>query len=76
MVTMEKLIRETDSMDENEKAYWIELLPHMTKEQKDRLAGILEVERIEILKLEAKYGKIATDEAKVNMREKWIEYLT
>jgi len=73
---MEKLIRATDSMDENEKEYWIELLPHMTKEQKDRLAGILEVERIEILKLEAKYGKIATAEAKVNMREKWIAYLT
>ena len=73
---MEKLIRATDSMEENEKAYWIELLPHMTQEQKDRLARILEVERIEILKLESKYGKIATDEAKVNMRQKWIAYLT
>jgi len=73
---MEKLIRETESMDENEKAYWIEILPHMTKEQKDMLAGILETENEKLYDIELKYGKVMMDEEKVKFREMMINELT
>ena len=39
------LINNTDSMDVNEKQYWIDILPTMTEEQTKRLVDILETEK-------------------------------
>lgn len=70
------MVANTESMDDLEKEYWTTLLPSMTKEQKDRLAGIIETHDMKVKELESKYGKVRTDEEKVKMREEWIEYLT
>ena len=48
------LILKTESMDNQEKKYWFELLPNMTEEQKDRLLDILETERVKLEELELK----------------------
>lgn len=73
---MEKLIRATDSMEDLEKEYWIELLPHMTSDQKEKLAKIIEVHDLEMQNLEKKYGKVMMDEEKVKHREIMIKKLT
>lgn len=70
------LIIGTDSMENEEKQYWFEIIPVMTQEQLEKFQKFLEAENMELLNLEKKYGKIATDEAKVALREKWIAYLT
>ena len=45
----------TESMDNNEKQYWFDILPSMTDEQVDRLFDILETERRKLEELELKY---------------------
>lgn len=50
-----KLIKNTKSMDNNEKQYWFDILPSMTDEQIDSLFDILEWERLALEKLEVKY---------------------
>lgn len=52
-----KLVLATESMDNNEKQYWFDILPSMTDEQVDRLSDILETESRKIQELEAKYRK-------------------
>jgi hypothetical protein len=49
------LIKETESMDDNEKQYWLDVGPQMTDEQIDRLFTILDQERLALLELEKKY---------------------
>ena len=49
------MICRTESMDDNEKQYWFDIMPSMTAEQKDRLFTILETERVKLEDLEAKY---------------------
>lgn len=73
---MGKLIRQTDAMDDLEKSYWIELLPSMTDGQKDWLRISIETHDKKMKELEAKHGKIKTEEEKIKMREGYIEYLT
>lgn len=68
-----KLVLNTESMDNNEKQYWFDILPSMTDEQVDRLFDILETERKKLEELESKYQ----DEIK-NLNEKhlieWQEF--
>ncbi len=50
-----KLVLATESMDNNEKQYWFDILPSMTDDQVDRLFDILETERKKLEELEVKY---------------------
>lgn len=50
-----KLVLNTESMDNNEKQYWFDILPSMTDEQVDRLFDILDTERRKLEELEIKY---------------------
>ena len=62
-----KLIISTDSMDDNERQYWFDILPSMTNEQIDRLFDILDTEKRKLYDLEKKYQ----DEIK-NLNEKHL----
>ena len=62
-----KMILATDSMDDNERQYWFDILPSMTDEQVDRLYNILDTEKRKLDDLEKKYQ----DEIK-NLNEKHL----
>ena len=49
------LVLETESMDDDEKQYWFDIMPSMTHEQVDRLYDILETEKRKLGALEDKY---------------------
>lgn len=49
------LIQKTESMNEEERDYWFQILPIMTDEQVVRLRGILEEEANELAKLDEQY---------------------
>lgn len=49
------LIIATESMDDDERQYWFDIMPSMTNEQIDRLYNILDTERKKLEKLEEKY---------------------
>lgn len=49
------LILATESMDDDERQYWFDILPSMTNEQIDRLFNILDTEKKKLQKLEEKY---------------------
>ena len=67
------LILLTESMDDDERQYWFDIMPSMTNEQIDRLYNILDTEKKKLEKLERKYQ----DEIK-NLNEKhlieWQEF--
>lgn len=52
-----KLIVATESMDDDERQYWFDIMPSMTDAQIDRLFDILETERKKLQELEVKYQK-------------------
>ena len=52
-----KLILNTESMDDDERQYWFDIMPSMTDSQIDRLFNILETERKKLDDLEIKYQK-------------------
>jgi hypothetical protein len=52
-----KLIIATESMDDDERQYWFDIMPSMTDAQIDRLYDILETERKKLQELEVKYQK-------------------
>ena len=49
------LILATESMDDDERQYWFDIMPSMTDEQIDRLYNILDTERKKLIDLEKKY---------------------
>jgi len=49
------LILWTESMDDDERQYWFDILPSMTNEQIDRLFTILDKKKKKLEKLEEKY---------------------
>jgi Spy/CpxP family protein refolding chaperone len=49
------LIIHSESIDNNEKQYWFDILPSMTEEQVDRLFNILMTERRQLEELNVKY---------------------
>lgn len=51
------LIIKTESMDDDERQYWFDIMPSMTDAQIDRLFDILETERRKLQELEVKYQK-------------------
>lgn len=50
-----KLILATESMDDEERQYWFDIMPSMNDSQIDRLFNILETERKKLEELESKY---------------------
>lgn len=52
-----KLILHTESMDDDERQYWFDIMPSMTDSQIDRLYNILETEKKKLEELEVKYQK-------------------
>jgi len=50
-----KLILATESMDDEERQYWFDIMPSMNDSQIDRLFNILETERKKLEELELKY---------------------
>ncbi len=62
-----ELILQTESMQDEERKYWFQLLPVMTDEQTTKLQGILQNERDQLAALDAKYE----DEIK-NLNEKHL----
>ena len=50
-----ELILGSESIDNNEKQYWFDILPSMTDEQIDRLFNILMTERHQLEELNIKY---------------------
>lgn len=52
-----KLILITESMNDNERQYWFDIMSSMTESQIDRLFDILETERKKLEELELKYQK-------------------
>ncbi len=52
-----KLILATESMDDDERQYWFDIMPSMSDAQIDRLFDILETERKKLEELEVKYQK-------------------
>jgi len=52
-----KLILNTESMDDDERQYWFDIMPSMTDSQIDRLYDILETEKKKLEELEEKYQK-------------------
>ncbi len=50
-----KMILATESMDDDERQYWFDIMPSMTDEQIDRLFNILDTERRKLEELELKY---------------------
>ncbi|MDQ7009087.1 MAG: hypothetical protein Q9M94_02250 [Candidatus Gracilibacteria bacterium] len=52
-----KLILHTESMDDDERQYWFDIMPSMTDSQVDRLYDILETEKKKLEELENKYQK-------------------
>lgn len=50
-----KLILATESMDDEERQYWFDIMPSMNDNQIDRLFNILETERRKLEELESKY---------------------
>jgi hypothetical protein len=52
-----KLILHTESMDDDERQYWFDIMPSMTDSQIDRLYNILETEKKKLEELEDKYQK-------------------
>lgn len=52
-----KLIFETESMDEDEREYWLQILPIMTEEQIKKFRDILVNEKEQLKKLDQDYQK-------------------
>lgn len=49
------LILKTESMEDDERQYWFDIMPSMTDEQIDRLFNILDTEKKKLEALEEKY---------------------
>lgn len=50
-----ELIKKTESMSDDERNYWFQILPIMTEEQVTRLKGILQEESSQLSKLDDQY---------------------
>lgn len=64
------MILESKSMNNQERNYWLQVLPVMTPEQVSELTDILETEKRKLAEIEKKYGKKSE---KVEMTPEMIE---
>lgn len=64
------LILQSESMNDEERQYWIDLLPIMTPEQIEQLQRILDNEKTQLATIEEKYSKgtQSTSDANQTMR--------
>ncbi len=67
------LILATESMDDDERQYWFDIMPSMTDDQIDRLYSILETEKKKLEELEVKYQKEIKDLNEKHLIE-WQEF--
>lgn len=58
-----KLIYETESMDQEEREYWLQIMPIMSKEQIEKFRGILTNERDQLANLGNQGGAAAKEVA-------------
>lgn len=56
-----ELILRSESMNDEERQYWIDILPVMTAEQLDQLRTILINERDQLAAIDAKYAQESSD---------------
>jgi hypothetical protein len=54
-------IKESKSMDNKERNYWLQVLPVMTGEQVDELKDILSTEKKKLAEIEQKYASMPTE---------------
>jgi hypothetical protein len=52
-----KMIYETESMDQDEREYWLQIMPIMSEEQVVKLLDILKNEKEQLEKLDAEYDE-------------------
>ena len=55
------MILATESMDDDERQYWFDIMPSMTDSQIDRLFSILDTEKKKLEELEVKYKEEIKD---------------
>jgi hypothetical protein len=67
------LILATESMDDDERQYWFDIMPSMTDDQVDRLYNILDTEKKKLEELEVKYQKEIKDLNEKHLIE-WQEF--
>ena len=68
-----KMILSTESMDNDERQYWFDIMPSMTESQIDRLYNILDTERSKLQELEVKYQEEIKDLNEKHLIE-WQEF--
>ena len=68
-----KMILSTESMDNDERQYWFDIMPSMTESQIDRLYNILDTERNKLEELEVKYQEEIKDLNEKHLIE-WQEF--
>jgi hypothetical protein len=68
-----KMILATESMDDDERQYWFDIMPSMTDIQVDRLYNILDTERKKLQELEVKYQEEIKDLNEQHLIE-WQEF--
>jgi len=72
-ILLKPLIIETESMDDDEKQYWFDILPSMTYEQIRRLLDILVIETKKLIELELKYQQEIQKLNKKHLKE-WEDF--
>jgi hypothetical protein len=68
-----KMVLATESMDNDERQYWFDIMPSMTDIQVDRLYNILDTERKKLQELEVKYQEEIKDLNEQHLIE-WQEF--
>lgn len=68
-ILLKPLIINTESMNNDEKQYWFDILPSMTYEQIRKLLDILVTERKKLIELEYKYQKEIEELNKKHLKE-------
>jgi hypothetical protein len=68
-----KLILETESMSKEERNYWFQILPIMTKEQVERLKNILNEEKAQLAQLDTQYQDELSKLNEKHLKE-WDEF--
>ncbi len=64
-----ELIKKTESMSDEEREYWFQILPIMTEEQITRLRGILEEETKQLAELDKEYQEELSELNKKHLSE-------
>lgn len=64
-----ELIKKTESMSDEERDYWFQILPIMTEEQVQRLRNILEEEAQQLAKLDEEYKDELSEINKKHLKE-------